>query len=353
MATGIAVGGLAQGLASGLQTGFGIGRAVREKERFELERPALEAASEKGKQELAFQKDYAEKLKGLYADAEGGEVQLEDGTIQKKPPMSPVEMEIRAADLMKQSMVSAGLMDFKRLAEARQYSKMIEEEGVMSAMDYAIKNPNDQEGIRKMFNQTGKVKMGDDITIGIESGQFGSKVVGTRIGANGKLEKVFDGADLLRPYISAGTYAQMQNTKDIAAGREVGENARNERSAGVQLQLGQMREKGARANLEYQLNKEDDRARATLARADQDAVLKIAGENVTSSTRNLTVKDDVSFVTNLNREAAADASRMVADPKDKYYRQPQAAFDAAFKIAAKTYGVNIDSPTFKPLTQKK
>ena len=261
MATGIAIGGLAQGLASGLQTGFGIGRAVRERERFELERPALEAASEKGKQELAFQKDYAEKLKGLYADAAGGEVQLEDGTIQKKPPMSPVEMEIRAADLMKQSMVSAGLMDFKRLAEARQYSKMIEEEGVMAAMDYAIKNPNDQEGIRKMFNQTGKVKMGDDITIGVESGDFGSKVVGTRVGANGKIEKVFDGADLLRPYISASTYAQLQGQKDIAAGKEKGDDRRSAASVGAQLQLGRMREE-----------REDARFRANQARQErQDA----------------------------------------------------------------------------------
>lgn len=353
MATGIAIGGLAQGLASGLQTGFGIGRAVRERERFELERPALEAASEKGKQELAFQKDYAEKLKGLYADAAGGEVQLEDGTIQKKPPMSPVEMEIRAADLMKQSMVSAGLMDFKRLAEARQYSKMIEEEGVMAAMDYAIKNPNDQAGIRKMFNQTGKVKMGDDITIGVESGDFGSKVVGTRVGANGKIEKVFDGADLLRPYISASTYAQLQGQKDIAAGKEKGDDRRAAGSNAVQLQLGQMREKAADNRLTYQERAADARATALAAKGDQDAVLQIANTNVTSSTRGLTVKDDINFVTNLHREAAADASRMVADPKDRYYRQPQAAFDAAFKIAAKTYGVNIDAPVFKPLTPKK
>lgn len=353
MASGIALGGLAQGLASGLQTGFGIGRAVREKERFDLERPALEAAAEKGKQELAFQKDYAEKLKGLYADAAGGEVQAEDGTIIQKPPMSPVEMEVRAADLMKQSMVSAGLMDFKRLAEARQYSKMIEEEGVMAAMDYAIKNPNDQEGIRKMFNSTGKVKMGEDITIGIENGQFGSKVVGTRVGANGKVEKVFDGADLLRPYISAGTYAQMQNQKDIAAGREVGENARNERSSGVQLQLGQMRERGARANLEYQENREDARVRVAAARADQDAVLKIAGENVQTNGRSLTVKEDITFFTNLNREAGSLASQMVADPTDKFYRKPQAAFDAAYKITANNYGVNLDAPTFPSLGKKK
>lgn len=352
MATGLAVGGFAQGLSQGLQTGVGIftqaDRNARESERFELERPALQAAAEKGKQELAFQQDYAERLKGLYKEAEGGEVVAEDGTVTKKPPMSSVEMEVRSADLMKQSMVKAGLMDFKRLTEARQYSKMIEEEGVLEAMDYAIKNPNDQEGIRAKFNAAGKVKLGEDVTIGIETGEFGSKVVGTRVGANGKVEKVFDGADLLRPYISASTYATLQNQKDIAAGKEKGDDRRNAASVGAQLQLGRMREDAADKRLLFQENRESDRARAALEKENQKSVLDIANTNITTAGRNLTVKEDANFVINLNREAASLASRMVADKDDPYYGKPQAAFDAAFKDVATRYKVDYRNPVFTP-----
>lgn len=357
MAGGLAVGGFAQGLAQGLQTGVGIytqaDRNARESERFALERPALQAAAEKGKQELAFQQDYAERLKGLYKEAEGGEVVAEDGTVTKKPPMSSVEMEVRSADLMKQSMVKAGLMDFKRLTEARQYSKMIEEEGVLEAMDYAIKNPNDQAGIKERFNAAGKVKLGDDVSIGIETGEFGSKVVGTRVGANGKVEKVFDGADLLRPYISASTYATLQNQKDIAAGREKGDDRRSAAGIGAQLQLGRMREDSARRNLEYQQGREDRRAEAALDQGAVKDVMDLTKTNITSITRNMGIKEDSWYATAIQNEIGGFAADLVQDKSSPFYRRPQQAFDAAYKRVAQEYNINVTNPTFAPVTPAK
>lgn len=359
MASGIAIGGLAQGLASGLQTGFAIGKAQRENERFELERPALEAAAEKGKQELAFQKDYADRLKGLYAEAKGGEVVNEDGSVTQKPPMSPVEMELKSADLMKQSMVKAGLMDFKRLTEARQYSKMIEEEGVLDAMDYAIKNPNDQAGIRERFNAAGKVKLGDDVQIGIESGEFGSKVVGTRIGADGKPQKVFDGADLLRPYISAQTYATLQNQKDIANIKEAGDDRRNERSVGAQLTLGRMREAGEERRQKALMDRDDRRFAHQDARDASTADRKLDSEandklgsifntSLTGALRNAD-KADWGYISNIYNQAQAYAAKAMRDPNDRYYRRPQEAWNAAYQFVTDNFKQDVSTPTFAPL----
>jgi len=357
MASGMAIGGLAQGLAQGLNQGFAIGRMAQEREKFELERPILQANAEKAKQETAFQQDYAERLKELYAEAKGGEIQNEDGTVTTKAPMDPVQMELRASDAMKQSMLKAGLIDFKRLKEARDYSKMIEEEGTIDALQYALKNPNDQAGIREKFNAVGKIKLGEDVTIGIEQGEFGPKVVGYRSGEGGKQVKAFDQSDLLRPYLSASTMAQLDNQKEITAVKERGDNARNAASNATQLQLGNMRERAADKRLEYQENaqnqrlraqeeRDDAKARAEYARKNQDAVATIANTNVTGALRNLTAKEDQNLVIKIHREAAALAERMVADPADSYYGKPQSAFNAAFGDVAAKYKLNVATPTF-------
>lgn len=230
MATGL--GGLALGLSQGIQSGISIGKAVQDKERFELELPGLQANAEKAKADLAFQKDFQENMAKLMQDAKGGVVQLEDGTTEERPGMDPLDVQLRAAEIMKESMFRHGKLDFAQLKAARDYGKELQSEGVLEAMRHAMANPQDQAGIREMFNKKGKLKLGDDVQIGVENGDFGPTVVGYRVGADGKPVKAFDGAELLMPYLGAGTFAQMAQQVKLAQGKEKGDDRRTALTVG-------------------------------------------------------------------------------------------------------------------------
>lgn len=221
-----ALGGFGQGMANGLQTGMAMGRSAREAERFALERPRLEAEAQKAEAEVAYQKDFKEGMNALMQEAKGGEFTDADGNTVTKPPMDSLDLTTKTAELMKTTMFKHGLLDFKKMKEAADFTKDMEAEGVMDAMRYALANPNDQQGIKDIFNKKGKMKLGDDITIGVENGMFGPTVVGYKTGADGKQIKAFDGTEILMPFLSKETFAQIKAQERQTAVKEAGDTTR-------------------------------------------------------------------------------------------------------------------------------
>ncbi len=353
---GVGIGGFAQGLASGLGQGVQMGSVIdrdkREKEKFALEKPRLEAEAEKSKADLAFQKDFQENMANLMAESKGGVVELEDGTTQERPGMDPLDVQLRAAEIMKEAMFRHGKLDFAQLKAARDYGKELQSEGVLEAMRYAMANPQDQAGIREMFNKKGKMKLGDDIQIGVENGDFGPTVVGYKVGADGKQVKAFDGAELLMPYLGAQTFAQMAQQNRIAQGKEKGDDRRAGIAAGATVESARIRERGAIAGLRFQQDREDSRASRALDTDAQKAVMDIANTNITMIGRNSN-PGDANYVANVQRQAAGFAADMVANPQSPFYRKPQQAFDAAFKRVAQEYNINLNDPMFAPLNAAK
>jgi hypothetical protein len=307
MASGIAIGGLAQGLAQGLQSGIGLGKAIQDKERFELELPGLQANAEKAKADLAFQQDFQKNMAGLMTEAKGRVIELEDGTTQSLPGMDPLDVQLRAAEIMKESMFRHGKLDFAQLKAARDYGKELQSEGVLEAMRYAMANPQDQAGIRAMFNKKGKLQLGDDIQIGVENGDFGPTVVGYKVGADGKQVKAFDGTELLMPYLGAATFAQMAQQTRLAQGKEKGDDRRTAMTVGA-------------SNTNAQLGRDSALEIAKLGSADRryETDRKITADaNRETRAGQVTPKDEYTAFQNSFNTVFSGLSRELLDPNDK------------------------------------
>ena len=354
MATGI-IGGFAQGLASGLGQGVQIGTAVdrnrRDKERFDLERPKLQADAAKAEQDLAFQTDLKESMSAFMAEARGGEGVGADGVPFSKPALDSIDMQIRSAEIFKEVMFRHGKIDFVQVKAANDFTKELQSEGVLEAMRYAMANPTDQEGIRKMFNTKGKMKLGDDIQIGIEDGMFGPNVVGYKVGADGKQVKAFDGSEILMPYLGAQAFATLKQQQRIAEVKEKGDTMRTNISAGATIDAQRIREQGEDKRLLYLGQKDANTAAAAAQRDDLRTIASGVTSDTTGALRNQMGALDANRTILINREVAAIAERLyLNDPKYKS-RPNQAVADARSAVFQK-YGISID-PTFKPLTPKK
>lgn len=282
MARGL--GAFAAGLAEGIEAGSRIRLAreasLRDDRRMALEEQRAKEATEQfgltkqlteqqiktGTLELdqrmrdaAFQKDKAEAMKELeklaqpgfegdivdgqgnsmgarrYASLEEANQDLSQrglafrpGSVKKVEPLSSLDLERRFADISKVVAAKHGKLDFDLLEKSRKFTKEIEREGVIGAIQYALTNPSDQKGIRKIFNEKGKVKLGDDVQIGLKDGPFGPSVYGYRVGKDGKPEQVFDAfKDLIMPSMSADAYAAAIAGFKQAEVREAGDDRRN------------------------------------------------------------------------------------------------------------------------------
>ena len=352
---GVGIGGFAQGLAGGLGQGVQIATAIdrdkREQEKFALEKPRLEADAEKAKADLAFQQDFQQNMAKLMAEAKGGVVELEDGTTQERPGLDPMDVQLRAAEIMKESMFRHGKLDFAQLKAASEYTKELQAEGVLESMRYAMANPSDQAGIRERFNKKGKLKLGDDVQISIENGDFGPTVVGYKVGADGKPVKAFDGAELLMPYLGAKSFAEMQEKRKLTAFEQNEATKRTGISAGATIEAQRLREQGEDKRLLYLGQKDANTAAAAAQREDLKTIASGVTSDTTGALRNQMGALDANRTILVNREVAAIAERLYLNDQKYKGRPNQAVADARSAVFQK-YGISID-PTFKPLTPKK
>jgi hypothetical protein len=263
--------------------------------------------------------------------------------------MDQFDISLRQADLMKQVMFENGVADFKALSELREFSKQAEQDGILEAVRYAKANPNDIEGARKLFK--GKAKIGSDIDIAVENTEFGSTLVGYRAGADGKRVKVFDESDLLAPYISAQTFAQIKSQEKQTVFKDKGETTRTEISAGATIEAQRLR--GLQDD-QREANRLDIEGRRLSAAQTKEALAAIqAGvtSDIVAATRNQMNAMDSDRIIMIQREAASTAERLfLEDPK--YKGKPNMARADATAAAFLKYGIST-APTFPKLNQKK
>lgn len=232
------LGAFAKGLTDGYITGAKMKsqreKDEREKEEFGLRKQKTELELQALEREEAFKKDMGATLKTLEAEARGGvtgRLMYEDGTVdpnetyiptgmgtpagakwdpstvKERPPMEPIAYQRRVADALKMVATRHGKIDLAQLEQARKFDQKIEAEGAIEAYRYALSS-GDFEGAKKMFNEKGNVKIGDDIQLSIKDGLFGPELVGFRTGKDGKQTEVFNGfRDIILPSMSAEAFA--------------------------------------------------------------------------------------------------------------------------------------------------
>lgn len=151
MASGIGIGGLALGLSQGLQSGMALGKAVQERERFELERPELEQKAELAKRKAEAmrqtQDEYSEWVKANTLDADGNPL---------PPDQAPNELLRRSAffNINHKAMLDKGALDPDQLLKMAQIGNSLKKEGTLAAIDAFYKSG--PEAAMKMWNSTGQ-----------------------------------------------------------------------------------------------------------------------------------------------------------------------------------------------------
>lgn len=264
MAIGLgAIGGFAEGLTEGYKGGTALRLAQQKDERdakaFELQQESGKIDLENKKRDQAYQQELSERMAALNAQLKGGVVggeaedefgtaigkvqygsaaeaqqamqaqglRFKEGTAIEQKPMDAIDFQLKAADTLKEVAAKYGKVDLKMLKESRDFGRQIQAEGAIDALKYAMTNPSDQEGIRQMFNSKGKIKLGDDVQIGIKDGMFGPTVFGFKLGPKGEKIEVFDGfRDIILPSMSTEAFASTMANFKTTEVKEKGENVR-------------------------------------------------------------------------------------------------------------------------------
>jgi hypothetical protein len=149
------------------------------------------------------------------------------GSAKQIAALNPVDLEMRAADIMLEEALRYGKVTPELLKEAKNRRKEAEREGAIEALRY-YHTTGDEAGAKAMFNKNGKIKIGDDVKLELKPGMFGPTVAGFRIGKDGKKQEVFDGfRDVILPSMSSEAYANTMAAFKQTEIKEQGDTARN------------------------------------------------------------------------------------------------------------------------------
>lgn len=152
------------------------------------------------------------------------------GSAKQVQPLNPVDLEMRAADIMLEEALRYGKVTPELLKEAKNRRKEAEREGAIEALRY-YHTTGDEAGAKKMFNKNGKIKIGDDVKLELKPGMFGPTVAGYRIGKDGKKEEVFDGfRDVILPSMSSESYSNTMANFKLTEVKEKGDNDRTDKN---------------------------------------------------------------------------------------------------------------------------
>lgn len=293
MASGIAIGGFAEGLTDGYKSGTALRLAQQKEDRdakaFELQQESAKLDLESKRRDADYQKDLQERMAALNAELKGGTVggEVEDefgtklgkmqfatpgeadqtmkaqglrfaqGTAIEKKALDPIDYQLRAADVLKETAAKYGKIDLKMLKESRDFGRQVAAEGAIDAMKYYMANPNDAEGAKAMFNKNGKVKMGDDVQLGMKDGMFGPTVFGYKVGPKGEKIEVFDGfRDIILPSMSPEAYASTMANFKTTEVKETGDNVRLGAKLASDENIAARKDRTDRAKLTREANKE-------------------------------------------------------------------------------------------------
>jgi len=264
MAIGLgAFGGFAEGLTEGYRGGTALRlseqKDAREAEAFKLQQENAKLDLDAKKRDAEYQQELKDRMASLQSELKGGVIggeaedefgtaigkvqygsageaekamksqglRFKEGTVIEKPAMDAIDFQLRAADTLKEVAAKYGKVDLKMLKESRDFGRQIQSEGAIDAMKYFMTNPSDQDGAKKIFNKNGKVKLGDDVQLGMKDGMFGPTVFGYKLGPKGEKIEVFDGfRDIILPSMSPEAYASTMASFKGTEVKEKGENVR-------------------------------------------------------------------------------------------------------------------------------
>lgn len=254
MATGI--GGFAEGLSQGLQSGMSMGRAAREREKYELEKPKLELeadmARRKNDASKQAQAEYSAWLKQSTMDADGNPL---------APEAQPDDFTKRAAffNLTQKALMDNQAMDPDQFMKMAQYGRELKKEGMADAMQTFMRT-GDQTKALNVWNQQGaKAPEGTQLRmVKDEAGMPDVEIVAP----DGKVIGTFNQAMFFMSADNvAKNYGDMQKTKF----QEKEANKRTAISAGAQVQSALIGQKGA---MDRQLS--EDATRMAIAMLQQE-----------------------------------------------------------------------------------
>lgn len=289
----VGIGGFAQGLSDGYERGIkqnrDNSRELREQQAFELSQKSAQLDLDNKQRDADYQKEVQERMARLGEELRGGTVggEVEDefgtklgkmqfatpgeadqtmkaqglrfaqGTAIEKKALDPIDYQLRAADVLKETAAKYGKIDLKMLKESREFGRQVAAEGAIDAMKYYMANPNDAEGAKAMFNKNGKVKMGDDVQLGMKDGMFGPTVFGYKVGPKGEKIEVFDGfRDIILPSMSPEAYASAMANFKTTEVKEKNENVRLGAKLASDENIAARKDKTDRAKLNKDANKE-------------------------------------------------------------------------------------------------
>ena len=151
MASGIALGGLAQGLSQGLQSGINLGKAMIDKEKYEMERPELELKADMSRRKTdamkQTQEQYNDWVRANTMDADGNPLPADQ---------QPNEFLRRTAffNINHKAMIDNQALDSDQLLKMAQVGNSLKKEGMLSAINEFY--TNGPEAAMKTWNSIGQ-----------------------------------------------------------------------------------------------------------------------------------------------------------------------------------------------------
>ena len=258
MAAGLS--GFAQGLSSGITQGAQLGLAVqknqRDEEMFALQKEKTQLELEESRKEAAYKEDLAKSMQELMAARTGGVVggeaedefgqsvgrvtyknaeeakasglKFKQGTVVERAPMDDIEFTKKLADTMLTTGYKYGKVSLEQINQARALGKALDKENVDEAVRTWLQT-GDQDAVKKVFNKSGKGRLGDDVvlkTVPDPDGVGPPNVVAYKIGPDGKEQEVFNYQSYRFASISDDAYATIVAQAKTTATKEKGETFR-------------------------------------------------------------------------------------------------------------------------------
>jgi len=335
----LGIGSLLQGMGEGYDSQVKINtlQAKDKRERdahgIAMQNAQLELGEKQ--KDIAYKDDLARNMADLAQQAKPIEVtDPATGQVTQRPGMDPLLLQQKAADTLKEVAFKYGKVNIEMLNQSMEFGKKVKGEGAMEAMRYAMTNPQDQEGIRKIFNEKGDVKLGKDVQVGVEQGMFGPTVVGFRVGANGQKQQVFDGfRDIIMPSMSPEAYAKTMTEFKTTEMKETGANTRTAIGEGG-------------ANNRAMIARETDlkKLQITNARKDVDDLNEMAKTRFTTLGRNAMAGLESDRRNVIEGEIMSRAEYLV---REKGFN-PNKALDAAQQMTFEAQGIDTKPLGLKP-----
>lgn len=241
MANGIAVGNFAQGLSQGLKSGLTLGREIkkeeREAEKYELEKPALEAQAERVKrQQAALQqvdRDYSAWQQSNMFDPDGNPL---------APDQAPSELVSRAAyfNIYNKAMLENQAVDPEKMAQMAKFGKELKGEGIVNAMDTWFRTGDTQKTLA-VWNSMGNIKAPEGTSFQTVTDEMGKNDVAI-IGPDGKQLGTFNQALF---FLSADNVAKSYGDDKRSIFEQKQANNRTAISAGASVEAAKLAQSGA------------------------------------------------------------------------------------------------------------